>query len=94
MAILRINDISLNCSQIIPGIVMSGTLPIFFKIPVTQRLETAIGCGETPAHMTTVAFHAPSFARPKLCWYEGMKPLDNRQTIMRCYEAFKAIIGI
>jgi hypothetical protein len=73
---------------------MSGTLPTFFKIPVTQQLVTAIGRGEPPAHMTAVAFHPPSLARPKLCLDEGMKPLDNRQQIMSCYEAFKAIIGI
>jgi hypothetical protein len=94
MAIFRINDILLICSQIIPGIVMSGTLPTFFKIPVTRQLVTAIEFGHSPAHMTKVAVHLPYLARPNLSLREGMKPLDNRQQIMRCYEAFKAIIGI
>lgn len=78
--------------QIIPGIVMTGTLPTFFKIPITQQLVTAIEVGMHPAQPTTVAVHLPELP-PNLRW-RGMKPLDNRQQFLRYYEAFKAIIGI
>ncbi|KAF8521946.1 hypothetical protein BU17DRAFT_75382 [Hysterangium stoloniferum] len=81
-------------SEVIPGIVMTGTMPIFYKIPVTTQLEAAILHGTYPVTPTIVAYHIPETPRPNRRWREGMKPLDNRKHILRCYEAFKAIIGI
>jgi hypothetical protein len=71
---------------------MTGTLPTFFKMTVTKEIVEAIGRGYVCS--TTVDFHSPNLPRPNHCWSEGMKPLDNRQQILKCYEAFKAIIGI
>ena len=28
------------------------------------------------------------------CWSEGMKLLDSRSEILKCYKAFKVVIGI
>ena len=77
-----------------PGIVMVGTSPAFFKIPVTQTLSTHIRHGTYPPEETRVTYRYPPVPRPGRRHYEGMKPLDNRREIFKCYEAFKAIVGI
>jgi hypothetical protein len=80
--------------QVIPGIVMTGTTPIFYTIPVTDQLVTAIRQGTYPPTVTEVSVHIPDIPSPERRWSEGMKPLDNRQHILKCYEAFKKVIGI
>ncbi|KAF7783848.1 hypothetical protein Agabi119p4_13 [Agaricus bisporus var. burnettii] len=77
--------------KVIPGIVMVGTMPTFFKIPITQTLETHIAFGIYPPDETVVTYCYPPVPRPHS---EGMKPLDNRRKVLKCYEAFKAIVGI
>jgi hypothetical protein len=74
-----------------PGIVMTGTLPTFFKIPVTQSLLYHIACGIRPPKETRVTYCFPLV--PARRRTEGMKPLDNRREILKCFEAFKAIVG-
>jgi hypothetical protein len=76
-----------------PGIVMVGTSPTFFKIPVTRTLSTHIRHGTYPQE-TNVTYCHPPVPRPARRHSEGMKPLDNRREILRCYEAFKVIVGI
>jgi hypothetical protein len=73
-----------------PGIVMAGTSPSFFKIPVSQTLSTHIASGTYPLEETPVTFCCPPLPDPS----NGMKPLGNRHEIFRYYEAFKAIVGI
>jgi len=77
-----------------PGIVMVGTSPAFFKIPVTQTLSTHIRHGTYPLEETRVTYCYPTVPRPSRRRSEGMKPLDNRREILKCYEAFKASMGI
>ena len=77
-----------------PGIVMVGTSPAFFKIPVTQTLSTHIRHGTYPPEETRVTYCYPPVPRPAHRRAEGMKPLDNRREILKCYEAFKVIVGI
>ncbi|KAJ8522195.1 hypothetical protein ONZ45_g1219 [Pleurotus djamor] len=76
------------------GIVMVGTSPIFFKIPATQNLAAHIRNGTYPPEETHVIYCYPSVPRPSRLRYGGMKPLDNRREILRCYEAFRAVVGI
>jgi len=71
---------------------MKGTIPTFFKIPVTTQLVTAIRDGQYRTTSTHVGFHIPEMPRPSQCWTEGMKPLDNREHLLKCYEAFKDIV--
>jgi len=80
-------DPTLPC--VISGIVMIGTAPIFYKITVTKELADAVMYGTFPETPTVVRFHIPSVPRPFRLLSEGMKPLDNRCAILRCYEAFK-----
>jgi len=75
-----------------PGILMVGTLPTFFKVPVTQNLSDHIRCGTRPEKETSVTFCFPPI--PVRRHKEGMMPLDNRLAILKCYEAFKSILGI
>jgi len=70
---------------------MAGTSPSFFKIPVTETLSSHIYAGTYPPCETCVSYcYNPVPARRR---YEGMKPLDNRLEILKCYEAFKVFVG-
>ena len=82
------NDTPLT-SKVIAGITMVGTSPTFFKIPVTQALATAVELGEYPTEPTVVSMHTPEISRPSCRVAEGMIPLDNREIIFACFEAFK-----
>ncbi|KAF8520569.1 hypothetical protein JB92DRAFT_2895097 [Gautieria morchelliformis] len=62
--------------MVFPGIVMHGTAPIFYLIPVTEELSEAVILGRAPTFKTV----------------EGMMPLDNRVIIVQCYEAFERFI--
>ena len=77
-----------------PGIVMVGTSPAFFKIPVTQTLLDHIAYGSYPPAETQVTYCYPPVPRPAHRLSEGMKLLDNRHEMLKCYEAFKVIVGI
>ena len=79
-------------SKVMPGITMKGTMPIFYKIPVSTELVHAVQYGEYPAHETVVYAHVPPVSRPTRRYSEGMKPLDNRRIILSCYEAFKQFL--
>lgn len=79
--------------KIIPGIVMTGTSPVFFKIPVTIELANSVSMGEYPPTPTVVRAHLPSVPRPARRISEGMIPLDNRAVILACYEAFKQFVN-
>ncbi|KAN0094466.1 hypothetical protein V8E55_002753 [Tylopilus felleus] len=80
--------------KVMPGIVMVGTSPAFFKIPVTQTLSTHIRYGTYPPEETRVVYCYPPVPRPARRRSEGMKPLDNRREILKCFEAFKTTVGI
>ena len=77
-----------------PGIVMIGTSPTFLKIPITQTLSTHVRLGTHPSNETCVTYCYPPIPRPSQLRGEGMKPLESRHEILKCYEAFKGIVGI
>ncbi|KAI9435174.1 hypothetical protein H4582DRAFT_2130751 [Lactarius indigo] len=83
-----------NWLRIMPGIIQTGTMPTFYKIPVTTNLVCNVRHGTYPSEPTIVSVHIPNLPSPLHCYETGMKPLDNRQGILRCYEAFKHIVGI
>ncbi|KAH9969995.1 hypothetical protein BGW80DRAFT_1525668 [Lactifluus volemus] len=55
-----------------PGIVMVGTLPVFFKIPVTKTLSSHICHGTYPPEETLVTYCYPPTPRPACCLSKGM----------------------
>lgn len=78
--------------SVIPGILMIGTSPIFYRIRVTRELDDAVRFGTCPANPTLVHYHLSPLPLPERRLSEGMKPLDNRHTILQCYEAFKRFV--
>ena len=73
----------------IPGITMVGTFPGFYKIKVTADLDCCVRLGQYPELQTVVYRHTPRVPRRRS---DGMRPLDNRKFVLRCYEAFKEIV--
>lgn len=79
-------------SQIIYGILMVGTVPTFYRIPVTATLVRAVRCGWSPGQWTRVQRCVPSVPNQDAYPKEGLVPLINRRIVMQCYEAFKALV--
>lgn len=78
--------------EVMPGITLAGSSPIFYKIPVTTQLAESVDAGTYPAIPTIVHAHVPALARPAQRLMEGMRPLDNRAHILACFEAFKKFV--
>ena len=79
-------------AKTIPAIAVKGTMPIFYKVPVTTALVDAVASGTWPVEPTVALFHLPAVSRPARRWDEGMRPLDNRKLLFSIYEAFKGLI--
>ncbi|KAH7903507.1 hypothetical protein BJ138DRAFT_1168049 [Hygrophoropsis aurantiaca] len=79
-------------NKIIPAVVMTGTSPIFLKIPVTTQLDKCVQCAKYPPTPTVVLAHEPEIPRPARREVEGMRPLDNRRIMLQCYEAFRQFV--
>ena len=75
-------------SKVMLGIVMDGSMPTPYKIPITAELVRAVESGEQPEEETVVHAYVPEVPRPE----EGMKPLDNRHIILSCFEAFRKFL--
>ncbi|KAH9170256.1 hypothetical protein EDB89DRAFT_2190999 [Lactarius sanguifluus] len=75
-------------------IIQTGTMPTFYKIPVTTDLLDNVWFGTYPSKPTIVSVHIPDLPSPFHRYEKGMEPLDNRQAVLCCYEAFKHIVGI
>jgi hypothetical protein len=68
-------------------------MPTFYKIPVTSNLVQHVRHGIYPSEPTVVSVQVPDLPGPSNRRM-GMKPLDNRQALLRYYEAFKRIVDI
>jgi hypothetical protein len=79
--------------KVIPGITLTGTSPIFYKIPVTTELADSVARGVFPVERTVVHAHLPKLARPALRTSEGMKALDSRAIFLASFEAFKKFVN-
>ena len=77
-------------TMLIPGITMSGTFPRFYKIEVTADLERCVRYGQFPTAKTIVYRHTPRVPGRRS---DGMRPLDNREHILRCYGGFGPTVG-
>ncbi|KAJ3556296.1 hypothetical protein NP233_g12012 [Leucocoprinus birnbaumii] len=79
-------------NNVIPGITMMGTMPIFYKVPITAELVRVVQLDQYPVQETVVYAHLPTVPRPVCRYSEGTKPLDNRSLILSCYEAFNQFL--
>jgi hypothetical protein len=84
-------------SRYIPAITMTGTTPIFYRIPVTVALLRALATAQYPPAQypdeeTVVLRFIPPVPNQGRYRLDGMRPLENRWIILQCFEAFKALI--
>ena len=77
---------------------MNGTVPVFYKIPVTRALADAVAQGVYPGHSTILHKFVTPVPLPEkwdnsVYCKQGMVPLESRLAIFRCYEAFKKFVS-
>jgi hypothetical protein len=76
----------------IPGITVIGSTPTFYKITITQDLVEAVETAQYPANPTTVHKLVPPVEDLARLSQNGMKSLNNRVVILKCFEAFKQFV--
>ena len=91
---IRNRVLNKEATEIIPAILMVGTYPVFYKIPVSTELDLSIGSLSYPETETVVTKCSPKVPRPDERYGEGMRPLDNRDIILRYLEAFRRHVFI
>ena len=69
-----------------PGILMEGVTPTFFKIPVTSELAEAVKLGKPPSNHTTVFEHNPRAP------VGGNVAGENDFHFLRSFHAFKQYV--
>ncbi|KAN0088695.1 hypothetical protein V8E55_005752 [Tylopilus felleus] len=75
-------------SMSIPAITMVGTRPIFYVVPVTQELSTAVERGEHPEQSTEVR---KCVVGEKRRLSEGMEKPDFRLEALKHYALFRPL---
>lgn len=78
---------------LIPGITMAGTSPIFYCIPVSNKLLDALVTASFPASETVVLRFIPPVPDLERYFFDGMRPLQNRHIVLQCFEAFKGSVN-
>ena len=76
-------------SMSIPAITIFGTRPIFYVVPVTQELSTAVERGEYPEQLTEVRKCVVVGEKRRLS--EGMEKLDFRLEALKHYALFRSL---
>ncbi|KAH9012853.1 hypothetical protein EDB83DRAFT_323952 [Lactarius deliciosus] len=90
--LLRIGKAPIRVKAI-PGIIILGTTPTFYKITVTQDLVDAIETSQYPANPTTVHRLVPPVDDLDGLGRDGMQPLNNRTVILGLFEAFRQFVN-
>ncbi|OJA10227.1 hypothetical protein AZE42_11608 [Rhizopogon vesiculosus] len=78
-------------SKVFAGIIMCGTAPIFYKIPIIQKLVDAISYAQHPPNQIVVDRLIPPVPCQLQYTSEGMAPLENRRIVIQYLEAFKQV---
>jgi len=73
----------------IPCIVMIGTRPIFYLVPVTRELSDAVARGQYPSSCTAVKKCVVISRSRRIS--EGMETPDFRQVALQHYAAFRPL---
>ncbi|KAI9229344.1 MAG: hypothetical protein DHS80DRAFT_14113 [Piptocephalis tieghemiana] len=73
-----------------PCIIMVGSSPVFFKIPVSASLSKAVQHGTYPSEPTIIERFDPLFGLRRRS--SGMEPIDNRTRVLKCFKAFKHFV--
>ncbi|KAL0954811.1 hypothetical protein HGRIS_014921 [Hohenbuehelia grisea] len=75
-----------------PGITMIGSMPIFYKIHISEGLMAALRSGQYPEVPTIVEKLYPPVNDLGELLATGMQKLHNRAVIFQCFQAFKALV--
>jgi len=86
--IRKVHNLPPPKNQFMPGILMKGATPTFFKIPVTLELASAVRLGEYPSNPTTVFEYSPHTLDGK----EWLETKENRVHYLRSFQAFKQFV--
>ncbi|KXN86848.1 hypothetical protein AN958_09584, partial [Leucoagaricus sp. SymC.cos] len=78
--------------QVLFGITMAGTAPIFYRVLVTEKLLRALEHGPYPEEETVVLRFVPPVPTMNSYLTSGMRPLENRRIVFRCFERLEALI--
>ncbi|KAJ7603510.1 hypothetical protein DFH06DRAFT_1393084 [Mycena polygramma] len=79
-------------SKVFAGLVMNGSAPTFYQIPVSEALVEAVGRGDYPLAATVVRKFVPPVNNAMDYFEEGMGSLANRRIIFQCLGALKASV--
>lgn len=74
-----------------PAIIMEGTNPKFYKIPVSEELQLAVYQGSYPAETTLVERLVPVLPNPRQQDH-GLLPLDNRKYLLQGHEGLRRFL--
>ena len=85
-------DIGDQISELGWDLTLTGTVPTFYKIPVTDTLLYSIITVQFPPQPTVVQRLIPPVPNITRLFKDGMRPLENRRIILQCLEAFKQFI--
>ncbi|KAK7462668.1 hypothetical protein VKT23_007255 [Stygiomarasmius scandens] len=80
--------------KVIPGITFHGDVPIFFRMEVTQEFVTAFQAGMYPPEEILVQKCIPPVKDVVNYVKYGMRRLEHRQVILKCFEAFKKFVVV
>ncbi|KAJ7775618.1 hypothetical protein DFH07DRAFT_799221 [Mycena maculata] len=79
-------------AKVFAGIIMIGTAPTFYQIPVSEALVEAVDRGQYPPAATAVRKLIPPVHNLTDHFYDGMAPLANRRIIFQCLGAFRPFV--
>jgi hypothetical protein len=79
--------------EMIPGIIMVGAFPVFYKITVTRELANCVASGKFPKSETCAVSCSPPGGEASLGRAPGMADLECRGAALRYFESFKQFIG-
>ncbi|KAF9522385.1 hypothetical protein CPB83DRAFT_115160 [Crepidotus variabilis] len=79
--------------QTIPAITIVGQRPIFYKVPVTQALVSALITAEYSAEPTvTQSLVPPVLDEEAYYMIHGMNPLEDRRIVFQCLETMRKLL--
>lgn len=79
-------------TEVIPALLMKGSEPVLYKIEITAGLVECVQSARVPPRVTAVQRLVLPSGRPSLRSVEGMRPLDNRATMLGGVQALKALL--
>ena len=94
IAARQFNAIDEETTLVMPAIIMEGTYPVFYKIPISAELDISVRSLGYPEKGTKITKCSPRIPRHMFRYSEGMVPLDNRAIILRYFEAFRRHVFI